>query len=137
MILKKLFAFGIAISIIAFSSCKKSEPHSPVPAPTSSPVNLRNVSYEVIGTFTGTLYVSYTTASGSTSNETIAIPWSKAITYAASVDAAIIAITGNGGIIGQTATIEVKQNGIQKSSTTATAAGTTGSFSQSAPVVTF
>lgn len=97
----------------------------------------RVLKYEVTGNFTGSLIASYTTTSGSTANETItSLPWKKEITYASTVTAANIAITGNGGITGQQVVIVIKRGSIQISSTPATT-DNAGSFSKAAPVVIF
>lgn len=117
----------IILFLALFSSCKKDD------APASS----RLVRYEVTGNYAGTVYASYTTASGSTANEQLtAIPWSKEVTYAANVTAAIIAISGNGGIAGQQVTVVVKKAGSQLSTTQATADGS-GSFTKAVPAITF
>lgn len=117
----------VILFLALFSSCKKDD------VPASSKL----IRYEVTGNYTGTVYASYTTASGSTANEQLtAIPWSKEVTYAANVTAAIIAISGNGGIAGQQVTIVVKKAGSQLSTTQATADGS-GSFTKAVPAITF
>ena len=96
----------------------------------------RTLQYQVTGNFSGSLYASYTTASGGTANDPITLPWNKEITFASGVTAATIVISGNGGIAGQQVTIVVKRGGSQISSTPATADGY-GSFSKAAPPVVF
>lgn len=126
----KQLIISILLSVALFSSCKKDKTENPGS-------NSRLVKYEITGNFTGTLFASYTTASGGTNNEQVtSLPWSKEITYASNVTAAIIAISGNGGAAGQQVTVVVKKGGTQVSSTTATA-NSSGSFTQAAPVVTF
>lgn len=118
----------LLLSILCFSCSKPNDP----------PVNnARVLEYTITGNFSGTLFASYTTATGGTQNDQVTtIPWKKEILYADNVSAAIIAITGNGGVAGQQVTVVVKKAGTQLSSTQATADGS-GSFSKSAPVVVF
>jgi hypothetical protein len=126
--MKHLFLLLLCIFCL-FVSCKKKS--------TNDNNTSRVVKYEISGNFSGTLFASYTTASGGTANEQVtSLPWSKEITYASNVSAAIIAFSGNGGTAGQQVTIVVKKGGTQVSSTPVTA-GSSGSFSQAAPVVTF
>ncbi len=118
----------ILISLLFFS-CSK-----PIDPPAS---NGRKIAYTITGNFSGSLFASYTTATGGTQNEQITTAaWEKEIVYAANVTAAIIAISGNGGTAGQQVTVVVKKGGTQISSTQAIADGS-GSFSKSAPVITF
>jgi hypothetical protein len=124
--MKYLFSLLVVSYLLFFSSCDDSSPEAPS----------RTIKYEVTGNFSGAVFASYTTASGGTNNESASLPWSKEITYASNVTAAIIAISGNGGTAGQQLTIVVKKGNTQVSSTPITA-GSQGSFSQSAPVVTF
>lgn len=124
----------IAIVLIAFlpflTGCSKDTDN--IPGNKS-----RDIRYEISGNFTGTLFASYTTASGGTTNEQVtSLPWNKEITYAPGVTAAIIAVSGNGGAAGQQVTVVVKQGGSQVSSTPVTA-NSSGSFTQATPVVTF
>jgi hypothetical protein len=120
---------SVLVSVILsflFLSCKDDDPK-----PSS-----RTIKYEVNGNFTGSVFASYTTASGGTTNEQINLPWSKEITYAASVTAAIVALNGNGGVAGQQVTIIVKRGNSQISSTPISV-GSTGGFSTTAPAITF
>lgn len=97
----------------------------------------RVIKYEITGNFPASKIASYTTATGGTFNEPLAaLPWTKEITYAANVTAAIIAVSGNGGSPGQTVTVVVKRGGSVISTTIATA-DIAGSFSKSAPVIVF
>jgi len=119
----------ILLISVSFLSCSK-----PIDPPA---YNGRKIVYTITGNFSGTLFASYTTATGGTQNEQItAAAWEKEIVYAANVTAAIIAISGNGGTAGQQVTVVVKKGGTQISSTQAIADGS-GSFSKSAPVITF
>jgi hypothetical protein len=128
-IMKKL-TIALLTLFTVFVSCKKDSDN---PSGNSS----RTIRYEVTGNFTGTILASYTTAPGSTANDPIAsTPWSKEITYASNVTAAIIAVSGNGGTSGQKITVVVKRSNSQISSTVVTA-GSSGGFSQAAPVVVF
>lgn len=97
----------------------------------------RVIKYESSGNFPAGKIASYTIATGSTFNEPLAtLPWTKEITYATNVTAAIIAVSGNGGLPGQTVTTVVKRGGAVISNTIATT-DTAGSFSKSAPVIVF
>lgn len=97
----------------------------------------RKLRFELTGNFTGSLVASYTTASGGTANETVtALPWSKEITYAANVTAAVVAISGNGGNPGQRVTAEVKRNGTRVATVVATA-NNSGSFTEASDAVVF
>lgn len=128
----KQITFLVAVIFLSliFPSCKKDDNDS-------SNNTSKVIRYEVSGNFTGSLFASYTTANGGTANDPISsLPWNKEITYNNSVTAAIVAISGNGGVAGQQVTIVVKRGGSQLSSTKATA-GSSGSFTQSAPVVIF
>lgn len=128
--MKTLLLSFVAI-IFALSSCNKDDKDD------NQPGSSRTIRYELTGNFSGLLIASYTTAAGSTANETVSsLPWNKEITYASNVTAAIIAVSGNGGSIGQQVTVVVKRGGNRVSSTVITA-NNSGSFSQAAPVVTF
>lgn len=123
----KKIIIAISLFVFFFASCKKDD----------APANSRLIRYEVTGSFTGTVYASYTTASGSTANEQLtAMPWSKEVTYASNITAAIIAVSGNGGVAGQQVTVVVKKEGSQLSTTQATADGS-GSFTKAVPPITF
>lgn len=115
--------------LILFTSCKKDSKNSG----NSS----RNLRYEVSGNFTGTLVASYTTATGSTANDPITLPWSKEITYASNVTAAIIAITGNGGVAGQKVTVIITKGGNQVGTPLEITAESSGSFSRALQPIVF
>ncbi len=128
--MKKMKIFVCLFSVLSIlgTSCSKD---------SDNKNTSRVLKYEVTGNFGGSLIASYTTASGGTSNETMpGLPWSKEVTYASNVTAAIIAITGNGGTVGQQVTVIVKKGGSQISSTVFTA-DNAGSFSKTAPQVIF
>ncbi len=112
------------------TSCKKNSDNKPA---NSS----RVLRYEVSGNFTGTLISSYTTASGGIANDQITLPWTKEITYASSVTAANIVITGNSGVAGQKVSVVIKRGGNQLGTPTEMVAESSGSFSEAAPVVVF
>ena len=124
--------FTLLMVVATFVSCKKDSDKKP-------DNNSRTIRYEITGTFSGpTLMVSYTTASGGTANDPVAsLPWTKEITYATNVAAAIIAISGNGGVAGQKVTIVVKRGGSQVGAPIDAVADASGSFSKSAPAIVF
>lgn len=115
--------------VLLFTACSKDE------KPTNN--SSRTLQFEISGNYTGNIFASYTTAAGGTANETVGtVPWRKEVTYTSGVSAAIIAVSGNGGTVGQQVSVVVKRGNTQVSSTTATA-DNSGSFSRSAPVVVF
>ncbi|WP_316767707.1 hypothetical protein [Pedobacter frigiditerrae] len=123
----KTIAFIAALTILL--SCKKDKEDKPT-APS------RTLRYEVSGNFTGTFIVSYTTASGGTANDQVTLPWTKEITYADNITAAIVLLTGNGGIGGQKVLLVTKRGGAQIATFEAVAEAS-GSFSKPAPVIVF
>ncbi|WP_316812593.1 hypothetical protein [Pedobacter heparinus] len=127
---KSIFALLMVLTV--FVSCKKDSDKKP---DTTS----RNIRYEITGNFTGSaLIASYTTAGGGTDNDPItSLPWTKEITYATNVTAAIIAISGNGGVAGQKVTLVIKRGGIQLGTPIEAVADAVGSFSKAAPVIVF
>lgn len=127
--MKKLIIALLTV-ITILSSCKKDKDNKPN---TSS----RTLRYEVTGNFTGSVIASYTTAAGSTANDPITLPWNKEITYNSNVTAAIILVTGNGGVAGQKVTVVIKRGGSQVGTPTEAVAESSGSFSKPAPVVVF
>lgn len=96
----------------------------------------RKVKYEITGNFSGPINISYHTESGGSASESIALPWSKEITYAPSVGFVSIGLVGTGGVVGQTATIKVSAGGTQLSSTSGTA-NADGSIALAAPAYGF
>lgn len=127
---KSIFALLIVVTV--FASCKKN-------SDKKADSNLRTIRYEITGNFTGpTLFASYTTAAGGTANDPVAsLPWTKEITYSSNVAAAIIAISGNGGVAGQKVTIVVKRGGSQVGVPIDAMADASGGFSKSAPAIVF
>jgi len=123
--------FALFMVLAVFVSCKKDSDKKP---DNSS----RTIRYEITGNFTGpTLFASYTSAGGGTANDPIVLPWTKEITYSSNVAAAIIAISGNGGVAGQKVTIVVKRGGNQVGAPIDALADASGSFSKSAPAIVF
>lgn len=120
--------FVLLMVVTVFVSCKK-----------DSDSNSRTIRYEITGNFTGpTLFASYTSAGGGTVNDPVAsLPWIKEITYSSNVAAAIIAISGNGGVAGQKVTIMVKRGGSQVGAPIDAVADASGNFSKSAPAIVF
>lgn len=128
MIHYKTLSIAALLFSIIFFSCAK-----PLPGKQS-----KSVQYSITGNFSGTLFASYTTASGGTNNEQItSLPWNKVIDYEQNVTAAIIAVSGNGGAAAQQLTVVVKKLADNSTTTTVVTANSSGSFSQTAPVVTF
>lgn len=97
----------------------------------------RTLKYEVTGNFGGTLVASYTTASGGTANDQITLPYQKEITYATNVTAAIMALSGSGGVAGQKVVLLIKRGGKQVGQPFEVTAESSGGFSKAAPVVVF
>lgn len=127
---KSIFALLMVVTV--FISCKKDSDKKP---DTAS----RNIRYEITGNFTGTaLIASYTTAGGGTNNDAVtSLPWTKEITYDTNVAAAIIAISGNGGVAGQKVTLVIKRGGIKLGTPIEAVADGAGSFSKAAPPIVF
>ncbi|WP_152969653.1 hypothetical protein [Pedobacter sp. Hv1] len=128
--MKKL-TIALLTMLTILVSCKKDNSNK---NPDNSSRTLR---YEVTGNFTGAVIASYTTAAGSTANDPITLPWNREINYAANVTAAIILITGNGGIAGQKVTVVIKRGGNQVGAPFEIVAEASGSFSKPAPIVVF
>ena len=111
-------------TIIFFGSCDK-DPKDDPPGNTS-----RVIRYEVTGNFTGTFSAAYTpTSGGITSEDFTALPWSKEITYAASVTGASIGVSGTGGVAGQRVKLIIKRGGTQIGTPIEQTAGSSGTFS--------
>ncbi len=103
------FTLLIVTAALSFAGCKKdSDTVQPV-------ISKRIVKYEITGNYTGKLFVAFTTASGGVDNATInTLPWTKEITYNATV--AGIGFSGNTlvgqpGLAGQSATVKVYSGG--------------------------
>ncbi|WP_304063792.1 hypothetical protein [Pedobacter glucosidilyticus] len=113
------------------SSCKKD-------ADNNSNNASRTLVYEINGNFTGNFIASYTTAAGGTTNEQITtLPWRKEITYNNNVTAAIIALSGNGGVSGQTISLTIKRDQKPAINPVNIIANASGAFSEAAPVIVF
>lgn len=119
-------------ALTLFCSCSKDDTNE-------TPNTSRTLQYSLTGNFAGSmLVVSYTTAGGGTSNEQVTrLPWDKEITYNATVTAANIAVSGNGGTAGQQVTLIVKRGGTAVVAPTVATADASGSFAKAAPVVVF
>lgn len=131
--MKKLIAFPLIILALAgtMASCKKNkngttEP-DPTPTPTPAPAQ-RVVKYEITGNYTGKMNVVYTNASGATESVSdIVMPWSKEVTItktgAVSVgfSAGMQGGPGATGVQGQTGTIRLYANGVEKQNASQTA----------------
>ena len=125
-----LIALVAFFSISFFTlSCKNND--DPKPAKSS------NITFEVNGNFSGSLNTTYITSNGGGTTESIsAMPWTKNITYAATVPSTSISIVGAGGSAGQSITLKVLAGGKEVSSTSATATNS-GTISLNAPSYTF
>ncbi len=131
--MKKLTMAFIAMLAI-LTSCKKDADKQPDGNNNTS----RVVRYELTGNFTGQIIASYTTAAGGTANDEVtSLPWSKEITYAPNVTAAILAVSGGGGVAGQKVTVIRKRGGQQIGTPTEITAQSNGGFSEAAPVIVF
>lgn len=127
----KKFIIPVITLLTILLACKKESKDSPNN-------NSRILRYEVSGNFTGSLIASYTTASGGTANEQLTvIPWSKEINYATSVTAAVIAISGSGGVAGQTVRVVIKKGGVQVGNPIDLVAKPSGGISESSPAIVF
>lgn len=114
---KTVTKFLFIVFAIFFTSCNKDD---------TAPAKSREVKFDISGTFSGTLNVTYITASGGATNESIpALPWTKSITYQSTVSGTTITIGGAGGIAGQTLKVKVFAGGSLVSETpgVATSAG--------------
>lgn len=79
-LLSFLSVYGFIFMSASLFSCKKPEP-KPVPN-----IHTRKVSYEITGSYSGKLTVTYMTAKGMKQTQTnISLPWSKAIIAAEGV----------------------------------------------------
>ena len=118
--LKVLLIPVAVILLLLLQACSKSDDDDDN---GGTPVNRRNVKFEVSGNFTGTLSATYVNASGGGTNEqiTTALPWVKQIAYAATVPSTGITVGGTNGIGGQSIVLKVFAGGTQISSTPATA----------------
>lgn len=120
------------MALTIFVSCKKTKDTGPG---NSS----RTLRYEITGNFAGTLIASYTTATGGIANDEVtSMPWNKEITYSSNVTAAVISLSGTGGVTGQKATLIIKRGGSQVGSPIEVTANSSGAFPpQSSPAIVF
>ena len=99
--MKKLFLF--ILTAISLSSCSNDD--------SGGYDDSRTIRYQVDGNYTGTMSTSYTTNSGGAGIEEFsALPWSMLILFEKQVPSAVMAVSGSGGVQGQTLTVEVYQN---------------------------
>lgn len=122
MLKRFMFQFALfAAVILVTGSCKKDNNDNP------QPVNTRQVKFEITGNFTGKFTVIYSdNINGNTVLNNVTVPWSKEITYPASVSA--VGIGGQAstnGLPGQTATLKIYSGGsvVQSSLKTAGSLG--------------
>jgi len=106
---------------VSFVSCSKDDNDSP---------NRRTVKYEITGNFTGKLTIVYNdNVSGNTVLNDVTLPWSKDITYPATVTGiGIGAQSSTSGTPGQTATMKIYSGGTVVKSSSGTA-GSVGELS--------
>ena len=129
--MKKLSIVLLTV-LTVFTSCKKDDDNNN-PGNTS-----RTIRYEVTGNFTGTFSAAYTpTSGGITSEDFTALPWSKEITYAASVSGASIGVSGTGGVAGQKVKLIIKRGGTQIGTPIEQTAGSSGTFSIAGQPIVF
>lgn len=114
--MKNSFLKTILTGFIAvfFLACGKKDNDTP----SNGGRNLREIKYEITGTYSGQLDVVYSDSFGATISEVItALPWSKTITYPASVQAIGItanSVVANAGVAGQTGSMKIYAGGVQK-----------------------
>lgn len=106
-----------AAVLIAGNSCKKSGSDDP------QPVNTRVVKYEITGNYTGKFTVVYSdNINGNTVVNNVSAPWSKEVTYPATVNAVGIGAQASvAGQPGQTAILKIFAGGNLVQSSTKTA----------------
>lgn len=105
----------LIISVLAFA-CNNDDP---------TPAKSRDIKFEVTGNFSGTISATYINGSGGGTNETMAsLPWTKSITYAATVPSMAMSIGAVGGAAGQTIRLKVFAGGKLASDTPGTADNT-------------
>lgn len=109
-------------TFIAFSACKKENNNTPTPTPGggNNPVKSRDVRYEISGNYSGKLKVTYFQAGGGIgSTPDVTVPWTKEITYQASVGGVNLSAGGHeGGLPGQTVTLKIFVGGVEKHTAT-------------------
>ncbi|MCU0322440.1 MAG: hypothetical protein MUE72_08490 [Chitinophagaceae bacterium] len=110
-----------------FLSCSDREDASPSN-------NSRTLQFEITGNFSGQIIASYTGATGNTINEQLtSIPWLKEINYNANVTAAVIGVSGSGGMANQEVSLVIKKGGVQISAPLIFKANSAGGLIGSAP----
>lgn len=128
--MKKLIAFPLILLALAgtMTSCKKDKKTTPEPDPAPATPAPRVVKYEVTGNYTGKLNIVYTNASGAMESiSDITMPWSKEVTItktgAVSVgfSAGMQGGPGATGQPGQTGTVRLYANGVEKQNASQTA----------------
>nr|WP_294897571.1 MmpS family transport accessory protein [uncultured Pedobacter sp.] len=111
--MKKLTIAIIAVFTILVS-CSKNDDN---PTPADS----RNIKYEITGNATGTFDVTYTTGSGSGTNEApTSLPWSKEIVLQNDVNSVVINSAVIGATPGKIITTKIYVGGVERKSETAT-----------------
>ena len=128
---KSFLGLFVAVAALSFTSCSDDDDSGNVNN------NSRQIKYEITGNFTGDIRAVYTTASGGTTNaEITTLPWQLEFTAQNDVNSAVFAAAGTGGVAGQEVEVTIYQGGQEKGSVEAVV-GSDGSFSASAPAVTF
>ena len=109
----------LLLSVTLFVSCKKNDDKD------DNGQNERKVKYELSGNFTGKLQVVTSTNSGQLQQfNSVALPWTKELTYDKNVLGAGISLqtlNENKGVAGQTLTLKIWLNGQLKDTKTGTA----------------
>ena len=130
MIKKLLPALLLMASMCGFVSCKKSDNTTSTPTPTpSTPTQSRTVKYELTGTYSGTLLVSYTNQDGANQIvDKVKLPWSAEVTVKGS-GFAIVGLGANSetsgfGKAGETITGKLYVGGVEKKSATVNSTST-------------
>jgi hypothetical protein len=127
-ITKLLIGFSILIISVLAPACNNDDP-----APSKS----RDIKFEVTGNFSGTISATYINGSGGGTYETIAsLPWTKSITYSATVPSMAMSIGAVGGAAGQTIRLKIFAGGKLASDTPGTA-DNTGRIVITSPVYIF
>lgn len=124
--------FALVAALTFFTSCGNDD--------DNEPQNLaRTLKYELTGNFSGSnIIATYTTASGGTVTDEIAsLPWSKEITFDATVGGAGLVVSGAGGTAGQQVTLIIERGGDQAGTPTTATADSGGTFTISSPVIIF
>lgn len=115
-ITKHLIALSILITSILALACNNDDP---------APAKSRDIKFEVTGNFNGTISATYVNGSGGGTYETIAsLPWTKSITYAATVPSMTMSIGAVSGAVGQTIRLKIFAGGKLVSDTPGTADNT-------------